>query len=392
MKILLLSSIYYPTIGGVTTYIEKLMNELKTNEISVDLICPIYIEDYNNLSFQQKNNKNIKYFIIDEFKKNDNGIITGFFRKYSYNKKSKEIYNYIVKNYSKQDTVIHQHDLISNFKLIKSLKKSEYKTILTNHTGETLLWKKIPLIGQNIIDYQFRYYDYIIGPSEELTYVSKYKEKSRYFPNSIKIDQSKLDKKCKKNTNKIYFCPRRWAPTKGIIYYLKAIKLLKEKNLDIFKKCKFIFAGNDYSDYKEYKLECEKLVAKIDSENLVLLGDIKDINLMKTYYKESDYTVIPSLYEAVSLSALEAIVEGSALIVTDVGGMKELVENNLNGFMCKSESEESLYEVILKSYNLSEVKYEKLVKTAFENIYENFNYDRLIVKHIDLYKNILYKK
>ncbi|MGL5051472.1 MAG: glycosyltransferase family 4 protein, partial [Fusobacteriaceae bacterium] len=294
--------------------------------------------------------------------------------------------------YSKENTIIHQHDLISNFKLIKRLKLVGYKTILTNHTGETLLWKKIPLIGQFIINYQFQYYDYIIGPSEELTYVSKYREKSKYFPNSIKVKQNSLEKKIKINKNNIYFCPRRWAPTKGIIYYLKAIKLLKEKNIEIFKECTFIFAGNDYSDYKQYKLECENLVSEIGSKNLVLLGDIKDVKLMKKLYKESNYTVIPSLYEAVSLSALEAIVEGSALIVTDVGGMKELVENNLNGFMCKSESEESLYEVILKSYNLSEDKYENLVKIAFENVYKNFNYDKLIDKHINLYKKILGEK
>lgn len=391
MNILMVSSLFYPTIGGVTTYIENLILSLKAKNLNVKLICPIYIEDYNLLNNEnfKFDNYDVKFFIINEKKENSKNILTGLLRKYSYNKSCHQIYEYILSNYTNENTIIHQHDLISNFKLIKKLKKNGYKIVLTNHTGETLLWNKIPFFGKKMIDYQFKFYNFIIGPSRELAFISKkYKNKSEYFPNSIKILNKKLLLQ-EKNNKLVYFCPRRWAPTKGIIYYLKALKKLKETNREIFENCIFLFAGNGYSDYEEYKNQCQKIIEEIKSNNIILLGDIKDPEEMKKLYYKSDFTVIPSLYEAISLSALEAILEGSILISTDVGGMPELISNNQTGFLCKPQSEDEILKLIKKTYGLKDVEKRDIKEKSFENVYENFNYEKLIDRHISLYKKLL---
>ena len=48
MNILMVSSIYYPTIGGVTTYIDKKAEYLVKLGCNVELLCPIKEEDYKN--------------------------------------------------------------------------------------------------------------------------------------------------------------------------------------------------------------------------------------------------------------------------------------------------------------------------------------------------------
>ncbi len=390
MNILMISSIYYPTIGGVTTYIDKKAEYLMKLGCNVELLCPIKEEDYKKLDMNliKSLSYKVKFFILKNLDKNSDNIITGFLRKMSYNKANKLIFKYVVQKYLNTDTVIHQHDLISNFILIKKLKKRGYKTVLTNHTGETLLWEKLPVIGNLIINYQFKYYDKIIGPSKELAFISKkYLNKSEYFPNSIIIEEELNEFLIKDKIN--FFCPRRWAPTKGIKYYLEALILLKERDIELFNRGEYIFAGNEYSDYLDYKKECEELYKKINSPNLFLLGDIRDYNQMMKLYKESHFTVVPSLYEAVSLSALEAGVCGSVLLSTNVGGMPELIEDNVTGLLCESKSSEELYRIIKKSLELPEEKYKNMRLNMYQNIKNNFNYEKLMGKHIEVYKKIL---
>lgn len=390
-NIVLVTYIYFPTVGGVTTYVDKMGRFLEEMEnINVELLCPIKASDYDKLNWDQINSLpyKVEFFIIEGIEGKSSNVISGLFRKFSYNKAKERMLNYIKKNYDKKDTIVHHHDLISNFFLFKALKKDGYKTILTNHTGETLFWKKLPFIGQKIIDYQFSYYDKIIGPSYELAFISKkYKNKSMYFANSIEIDKS-LEKTHKKETI-VFLCPRRWAPTKGVIYYLKAIKLLLEKNPDLFDKSEFLFAGNSYSDYIDYQKNCLRIVSEISSENVKLLGDVTSYDEMMSLYKNSHFTVIPSLYEAVSLSALEAGLNGSIIISTNVGGLPEIVTHGKNGFMCNPKSEEQLYKLLLECITITDEKYQAIREASYNNICKNFSYNSLMQKHVAVYDELL---
>ena len=80
------------------------------------------------------------------------------------------------------------------------------------------------------------------------------------------------------------------------------------------KNIKFYFAGNDYGDYKEYRQE---ILNYIDENNLkkyiVFLGNV-DYQKIDSYYKISDVVILPSLMEAVSLGALEAMSCGKIMI------------------------------------------------------------------------------
>ncbi len=73
------------------------------------------------------------------------------------------------------------------------------------------------------------------------------------------IEKNNLRDKYNIPKNKVVvICPRRWAPTKGVIYLVKAIDILINRyNID---NILFVFAGNDYLDYPEYRDEILNII------------------------------------------------------------------------------------------------------------------------------------
>ncbi len=75
-----------------------------------------------------------------------------------------------------------------------------------------------------------------------------------------------------------------------------------------------------------------RLAARLGvSERVTFTGPIPHHEL-PCYYKMSRFVVVPSLVEAFGLSAAEAMACGRPVIASDTGGLRELVEDGLNGF------------------------------------------------------------
>ena len=91
-------------------------------------------------------------------------------------------------------------------------------------------------------------------------------------------------------------------------------------------KINFIIAGD--GSYKS-KME-EKLHEQILQGQVKLLGYRNDIPEILT---AGDIFIMPSYHETLCMSLLEAGQKGMALIASDVGGMREIVENGNNGYL-----------------------------------------------------------
>lgn len=122
----------------------------------------------------------------------------------------------------------------------------------------------------------------------------------------------------------VVICPRRWAPTKGVIYLVKAIDILINKyNIH---NISFVFAGNDYLDYPEYRDEILNIIKNKSLREYVYLQGNIDYKIMNELIKMSDIVTIPSLMEAISLSALEGMACGKIIIGTNVGGFPQIIK------------------------------------------------------------------
>ncbi|MDS9466200.1 glycosyltransferase [Paracoccus sp. MBLB3053] len=74
-----------------------------------------------------------------------------------------------------------------------------------------------------------------------------------------------------------------------------------------------------------------------------MLGAVRGPEALTELLAETDVVVLPSLYEGLPLSVLEAQRCGVVVIATDVGAMREAIEDGSNGFVMPEENCEELF-------------------------------------------------
>lgn len=99
-------------------------------------------------------------------------------------------------------------------------------------------------------------------------------------------------------------------------------------------------------------------------KNVVFNGHISDIT---SIWKNHQALVLPSRNEGLPLALVEAMLCGRTAIVTDVGGNKEVLENNITGFIAKSVDEAGVDEALERAWQRVE-EWEQIGKLAAKEI------------------------
>lgn len=93
----------------------------------------------------------------------------------------------------------------------------------------------------------------------------------------------------------------------------------------------------------------------------------------------SKVVLIPSVpsnnvQEATSLSALEGMACGKVTIATNIGGLKEIIKEDYNGYLSKPRDLEEMSEKIIKALKLNSKNYNYIVSNARKEIVKNHGY------------------
>lgn len=111
---------------------------------------------------------------------------------------------------------------------------------------------------------------------------------------------------------------------------------------------------------------------------------------LKNYIRRCKCVMLPSeCYENGPYSAMEAMALGKPLIVSNMGGLPELVENDENGYVY-DDSEKGLENCIKKMGNLPEKEYRRMAQASLDRAKALFNPDRYI-HELETYYNDLYE-
>ncbi|MBN1869558.1 MAG: glycosyltransferase [Candidatus Omnitrophica bacterium] len=225
-----------------------------------------------------------------------------------------------------------------------------------------------------------------ISPSQYLADVfsnSWLKEKRiRVIPNGIDLRRfNKMKKIRRKKNGPIQFAFIGYlARHKGTENLLLAFSLLKNK-----EKAQLILAGKSSSKYYEDLTEQMAL-----GRYIRFLGQVPN-NSIDQLYCQADVLVLPSLWpENSPVSIMEAMACGIPVIASDVGGIKELVEDGVTGRLFPYWDYEQLAKHMEEFINnpgqmeqMGQKGYEKVQRWHLENQVDLVlqEYDRVIHEH-----------
>lgn len=180
------------------------------------------------------------------------------------------------------------------------------------------------------------------------------------------------------------FKPMNTAKKKGSICFIG--KLTKQKNL---------FALLEALKDSPYTLsiigsgEQEERLKKFADENKVnvdFLGNVPNHELPKIL-NQHELFILPSLYEGMPKTLLEAMACGLPTIGANAEGINEVIEHNKNGVLCNTDSN-SIREAIKTLIEKKELK-QKLGENARKTILENYSLDKLVKKEWELMEELV---
>ena len=111
-------------------------------------------------------------------------------------------------------------------------------------------------------------------------------------------------------------------------------------------------------------------------------------NNVKDFMLFSDLLVhCPTLDDCFPMVILESLSLGRLVVATSVGGIPEMIEDGVNGFLCKVDNED-LADKILYAYK-NQNKLEHIKENATKTVKEKFTLERQFKKTEEVYYDLL---
>jgi glycosyltransferase involved in cell wall biosynthesis len=169
----------------------------------------------------------------------------------------------------------------------------------------------------------------------------------------------------------------RLSDVKGHIYLIRAMELVLKQ----FPHAQLLIIGEG-----KMKGELVGLTKRLGiQENIFFIPEVSDT---KEVLSIMDIFVMPSLKEGLGLALMEAMASGLAVIGSDVGGIKSLIQDGSNGLLVKPADINGLAQKILELLQ-DQRKREALGKAAKLFIQQNFSHERMVLETERVYLECL---
>ena len=368
MKILQVCPYDYSRPGGVKTHIENLSENLRLLGHEVKVIAP-------NINTDKVVESHVNFFGKNESlniggTKIDMNIALQDERK-------------LMKTFLDQEKfdIVHYHTIWNPFVPFQVRYYSSSKNIATFHDtpassflGQKVVGKFLMPAASSIIS---RYLDGIISVSESQSqYINKYTSKKPIIiPNGINpaaVSQGVPIKKYKDGKFNLLFLGR-FEDRKGLIYALKAFKVLKENHDDL----RLIIAGDG-----DGRSEAENYIVSNNLNNIEFLGFVDEatkLNLLKT----ADIYLAPAIYgESFGIVLLEAMACGLPMVGFGNEGYMNVIQGEWTKFFPKPKNLKAFIQQIEVLYNEPK-KREEMIAWGLEEVHK-YSWDTVTkrIEHI----------
>ena len=294
-------------LGGAEILTENLTVALVEKDFDVGVVS---LYDHHSAITERLENQNISIFYLGKKKGLDIKII---FRLYKLFKKEKP-------------DVIHTHLYIMPYAVVAAIFA---KVPVRVHTIHNIAKKEVGKLRRKIYILFYKYCKVIpisISPLVKKSIIEEYK----FSENQVPMIYNGIDlKKC---IQKKEYCEKN-----GKISILHIGRFSEQKNhLGLIESFKIV-----HDDFPNTVL---KLIGSGDLEKVVR-DKVKELNLedcveflglkanVYPYLNEADIFVLPSLWEGMPITLIEAMATGLPIVATGVGGVPDMIEHNVTGLL-----------------------------------------------------------
>jgi len=369
MRIMLATEWLPPDIGGVARHVDDLAKKLSERGHKVAVIT------------RKKRRINKHYEVYEIDKLNYLRIFSGIRTNFPIRR--------ILKNF--EPDIVHSHHAFTPIPLfaLRAAKNLNLPTILTNHSAYFYEYNYI-LKTLGYIGFPFKTFieksDAIISVSKiSANFIQQFAPRKRILiiPNGVDVNHFRPIHKKDDDSEFVILFVSRIVRRKGLHLLVESLRYLKKDIPNI----KLVIVGEgtfeEYIRRRVYDLDLKK--------NVKFMGKIKDKEL-PAVYNNADLFVLPSLYgESFGIVVLEAMASGVPVIVSNIGGLKEIVNNLVDGILLEKNDPKEIYEKIMILYKNPDLR-RYLSKNARRKVEEKYDWNKIICNIEKIYIEILEEK
>ncbi|OGI08695.1 MAG: hypothetical protein A2Y40_05330 [Candidatus Margulisbacteria bacterium GWF2_35_9] len=369
MRILLIPSAYFPSLGGVEEVVRQLVRVYQKKDIAVQIVTSRSVntkrrEVWNGLTINRfhfylparRVFNLIRFFIYFPLEVFRLLLIVRFFKPTVINvhcASGNLFYATIVSKICKIPLVLSSHgETVMDAHKIYQTSAFMKRSLITglNHASFVTACSKATLdeLIQNYLDVS---------------------AKSTFIHNGI--DQNEFKQIKEPIADRYIFATGRLSYNKGFDLLIHSFSKTIEQLSDI----KLLIGGSGEELENLNQLIKENCLM----DRVVLLGRLNREEVVR-YMQSSMFVVMPSRYEPFGIVALEAMAAGKAILATNQGGTTEFIHDGEQGLLVNPNHPEELSLGITKMLN----EY-KMLEQGNKEYSEQFNWNKIAGTYIDIY-------
>jgi len=333
-------------------------------------------------SFDKSNYRNNK-FVDVKFDLNDTNTDDSDFSKIKY-LSALRLLRKTIKKFNPD--ILHAH-YATSYGLLGVL--TRFRPLVISVWGsDVYFFPKKSILHKCLLKFNLKFADYILSTSEAMASETKlYTKKTiEITPFGVDIDlfkPKKVESLFEKNSI-VIGTVKSLDEVYGIEYLIRAFHILKKKysNINLLLIGGASRSNTDYSDY------LKNLVHELNIEKSTIFTGRVSHELVSDYHNMLSVPVYVSLRESFGVSVIESQSCGKAVIVSNVGGLPEVIKSNETGFLVNSGDEDATAMAIERLILDEELRL-LMGKNARKWVIENFSQEIVAQRMITIYQNIL---
>lgn len=237
-------------------------------------------------------------------------------------------------------------------------------------------------IWPSILGHLVRSPDYALAASEEIAEVATRLAKGRYVEavtNGVDTDRFRRREwqSPARGTSRTILVPRRLFPKNGVEYFVRALPEIRSAIPGV----RVLVIGDGPE-----RPRLEALAAELGVDDSIQFLGSRPHGEMPALFSSGEIAVFPSLMEATSMAALEAMSCGLPVVASSVGGLPEIVDSEV-GALVPPRDPAALARAVVQLFS-DECLREKGCR-ARERVVAQWSNERLVDRHLEIYHDLI---